>query len=59
VCIPWPPKGGPDIQAAEELPADRKRCAVCGQVFDTRDEEQVFHHDARPHPPLKPRTQTD
>jgi|CXWL01.1.fsa_nt_gi hypothetical protein len=29
-----------------------KRCDVCGQVFDTRDQDQVFHHDTEPHEPL-------
>jgi hypothetical protein len=30
----------------------RKHCRVCGQEFDLRDIDQVFHHDATPHSPL-------
>ncbi len=29
-----------------------KQCHVCGQVFDCRELEQVFHHDGAPHKPL-------
>ena len=27
-------------------------CDVCGQLFDTLNENEVFHHCAEPHPPL-------
>jgi hypothetical protein len=27
-------------------------CEVCGQRFDTRDQDQVFHHVAEMHKPL-------
>ena len=29
-----------------------KECGVCGQVFDTLHENEVFHHRAELHPPL-------
>ena len=30
-----------------------KTCAVCGQVYDIQSLDQVYHHDARPHAPLR------
>jgi hypothetical protein len=36
----------------ERLDEFKRKCEVCGQVFDTRDQEHVFHHDANPHEPL-------
>ena len=37
----------------QRLDAFKKHCKVCGQVFDTRDQDQVFHHDAEPHKQLE------
>jgi hypothetical protein len=41
--------GPPNVERFDEF---KKRCRVCGQVFDTRDQDQVFHHDANAHEPL-------
>jgi hypothetical protein len=43
-------EGPPNVERLDEF---KKRCGVCGQVFDTRDQNQVFHHDGRAHAPLK------
>ncbi len=47
-----PPRDRADGPNVERLDEFRKRCRVCGQVFDTRDQDQVFHHDAKTHDPL-------
>ncbi len=32
-----------------------KHCDVCGQTFDTADQDEVFHHGPEPHPPSSAR----
>jgi hypothetical protein len=50
-----PPRGEPKAELANvERLAFKRKCDVCGQVFDTRDQDQVFHHGVEPHEPLKP-----
>jgi hypothetical protein len=49
-----PPRDLADSSNVERFDEHKKRCDVCRQIFDTRDQEQVFHHDANAHEPLKP-----
>lgn len=41
-----------NLSTVERVDTFRKRCVGCGQTFDTRDQDQVFHHDGEPHEPL-------
>lgn len=34
-----------------ESGARTKLCDVCGQTFDTSDQDEVFHHGPEPHAP--------
>jgi hypothetical protein len=34
------------------LLSHQRTCQVCSQRFDTRDQDQVFHHSPEPHEPL-------
>ena len=48
-----PPRDAAGSSNVERFDEHKKRCDVCGQIFDTRDQDQVFHHDANAHEPLK------
>lgn len=48
-----PPRDRAENQSnVERLDTLRKHCVVCGQSFDTRDQNHVFHHDGKAHEPL-------
>jgi hypothetical protein len=42
----------PPFEDQRKALSKAKRCEVCGQAFDTRDLDQVFHHTLEPHEPL-------
>ena len=51
-------KGSSPMRMSEETPPRDetqtrwRTCEICGQVFDTTDVDQVFHHDKHPHEPI-------
>jgi hypothetical protein len=48
---PFPGKLDRDTPASAEM--RHRVCDVCGQRFDTEDQDQVFHHGPEPHEPLE------
>jgi len=42
----------PPFSDHAKMLSDLRRCEVCGQHFDTRDQTHISHHTPEPHQPL-------